>query len=322
MLPAIKRRHLLAGVGAAGLAAGVGATMLVRGHDTDQTRPLSPDEKKFKKRAVQKLGAFVGGAAESNAQEMETWLGRSLDFVMDYGDENELDNNIFRFDEWPSYRKIALAQPLSAKTGWDLGEAAKGRYDRVYTQCADNLKRVKDRLTSIRIGWEMNGGWMPWSPDGPGKNQTPANYVAAYQRFARMVRAAVPGVPLDWCPNFDKPSDMYYPGDAYVDIVGVDLYLNKEYFADDWNFVLTAPSGLNWLHRFARKHNKLISFPEWATNYDNATFVENMNAWMATRPVAYQGYWNDDNAFVGKFEHFPKVQAAYLKAFGKLSKKT
>jgi hypothetical protein len=313
----LKRRQLLAGLGAAGLAAGVGTSILARGHDSSASRPLAPDEKKFNKQVAQKVGAFVGGASEAEAKQMEAWLGRPLDFVQDYGDEQELTSNVFRFDEWPAHRQIALSQPLSSKDGWDLAEAGAGRYDRAYQECADNLKLVRKRLISVRIGWEMNGGWMPWSSGGPGKNQKPQHYVAAFRRLARMVRAAVPGVLIDWCPNFDKPSDAYYPGDAYVDVIGSDVYLNKEYFPDSWNFVLTAPSGLNWQHRFARSHDKLISFPEWATNYDSGAFVKNMHEWMSTRPVAYQAYWNDDSAFVGSFDHYPHVKAAYLKAWGR-----
>jgi hypothetical protein len=317
MIPALRRRRLLAGLGAAGLAAAVGASILARGDNVDASRTPKPGEKKFSKRVVQKLGAFVGGAAESNANEMEAWLGRPLDFVQDYGDENALNKNIFRFDEWPSHRKIALSQPLSSKEGWNLADAAGGRYDRVYAQCADSLKLVRDRLVSVRIGWEMNGGWMPWSEGGPGTNQKPEHYVAAFRRLARMIRAAIPGVPIDWCPNFDKPSDAYYPGDEYVDIVGVDVYLNKQYFPDRWSFVLQAPSGLNWLESFAQRHNKLISFPEWATNYDSGSFVSNMHDWMSQRPVIYQAYWNDDSAFPGKLDHYPHAKEAYLKAWGR-----
>ena len=318
MASVLKRRQVLAGIGAVGIG-GIGAAIFARGAET--APPPAPAAPLSQKRVPQKLGAFVGGAAESNAKAMEAWLGRPLDFVQDYGDEFELATNTFRFDQWPAYRKISLSQPLSSKHGWDLAQAAAGHYDGLYQTCADNLKRVRDRLISVRIGWEMNGGWMPWSQGGPGSNQKPEHYIAAFRRMAKMVRAAVPGVPIDWCPNFDKPSEQFYPGNAYVDIIGVDLYLNKEYFPDSWNFVLEAPSGLNWLEQFAQTRDKLISFPEWATNYDSDSFVKNMYEWMKNRPVAYQAYWNDDNAFVGSFDHYPKVKAAYLKAWGRAQKK-
>ena len=303
------RRQLLS---TSGLAA-LGAAAALR--CTREPTPIHVGDWSFAPRVHQKVGAFVGGASEEQARAMERWLGRPLDFVQDYG-AGTVVNNVFRFDEWPSFRKIALSQPLSADSGWNLGEAAAGRYDGIYARCADNLRRVRDRLICVRIGWEMNGDWMPWSLGGPGTAQTPENYVGAFRRLARMIRTAVPDVPIDWCPNFDKPSEAWYPGDEYVDIIGLDVYLNKRWIANDWNEVLSLPSGLRWLERFAQAHKKLISFPEWATNYDDGKFVENMHAWMRKRPVVYQAYWNDDNAFPGRFERYPSVQRAYLKAWG------
>jgi hypothetical protein len=300
----VGRRELL--VGAAGVLAG--ASVLARQSEA------SPDAWRKLHALPHKLGAFVGGAQEGRAQEMETWLGRSLDFVQDYGDGDVL-NNTFRFGEWPNHRKLALSQPLSAG-GWDLAEAAAGRYDNVYARCVHNLKFVRERLISLRIGWEMNGDWMPWSAGGKGKNQTPESYIGAFRRFARIVHAELPGVPIDWCPNFDKPSEQFYPGDAYVDIIGCDVYLNKQWIPNRWSTVLDLPSGLRWLERFARLHQKPISFPEWATNYDDGSFVRNMYDWMRSRPVVYQAYWNDDNAFPGRFKRYPSVERAYLAAFG------
>lgn len=73
---------------------------------------------------------------------------------------------------------------------------------------------------------EMNGNWSPWS--GTLNGNTPAKAVAGY-RHVRTVFGDVPNVKFGWAPNSnsvpntaENAIEKYYPGDAYVDYVGVD----------------------------------------------------------------------------------------------------
>lgn len=79
----------------------------------------------------------------------------------------------------------------------------------------------------IRFAPEMNGTWEPW---GVGANgNTAADLVAAWQHVHQVFDDAdVTNVRWFWCPNVptagQAPLSDLYPGDAYVDVVGLDGY--------------------------------------------------------------------------------------------------
>lgn len=272
------------------------------------------------------LGAYVGGGQSTYLPDLvalEDWLGRTCDFILAYGDAG-VAANTFRFDDtdpngWPTNVRLALGQPLTI-AGWDMAQAAAGVYDALFQQAADNLLdlNVQRRIVDLRIGWEMNGDWYPWSLGGAGTNQTPANYVATFRRIALMVRGTCPNIAITWCPNFDREGMAWYPGDDVVDIIGTDIYVNSAFFADDFDFFRTAPCGLDWLEEQGVTRNKKIAIPEWATNYNTANFVTPFAQWLRERAsiVAYHAYWDSDDAFPGAFANYPVVQAAFQHEFG------
>jgi len=83
----------------------------------------------------------------------------------------------------------------------------------------------------LRFAHEMNGNWYPWSA---GKNgNTPEQYVAAWRRIHDIFGAE--GVNQYarwvWSPNVESGAeytpitmDRFYPGDQYVDWIGIDGY--------------------------------------------------------------------------------------------------
>ncbi len=103
----------------------------------------------------------------------------------------------------------------------------------------------------VRFAHEMNGSWYPWAQD-------PRGYVGAFRTMASAVHARAPGSAMMWAPNYgggypfaggdhqagagseaerlldtdgdgaltgaDDPYAPYWPGEAYVDWVGMSLY--------------------------------------------------------------------------------------------------
>lgn len=120
---------------------------------------------------------------------------------------------------------------------------------RVTTKIASYNRRGVPVL--VRFAHEMNGSWYPWA-------QQPAAYVKAFRTVASAVHRGAPGSAMLWAPNYgggypfaggryqavagsrdaaaldtdhdgavtrlDDPYAPYYPGDAYVDWVGMTLY--------------------------------------------------------------------------------------------------
>ncbi|WP_374967944.1 glycoside hydrolase family 26 protein [Terrabacter sp. BE26] len=86
----------------------------------------------------------------------------------------------------------------------------------------------------LRWGAEMNGDWYAWS--GTAVGNKPSVFVAAWRHIHDVfARAGVRNVAWVWAPNADShPGGTsttswnswrnYYPGDAYVDWVGIDGY--------------------------------------------------------------------------------------------------
>ncbi len=82
----------------------------------------------------------------------------------------------------------------------------------------------------VRWGHEFNGNWYPWGIANNGNN--PSLYVSAYRHVHDLVVAAgATNVQWVWCfNNGSTPDASYndpaqsYPGDAYVDWVGIDGY--------------------------------------------------------------------------------------------------
>ena len=101
-----------------------------------------------------------------------------------------------------------------------LADVASGKYDASITTWANNVKSYGQPFF-MRFAHEMNGSWYAWG-------QKPADFVAAWKHFHDVV-AAAGATNITWVfnPNLDigpyKIAD-YWPGDAYVDWMGLDGY--------------------------------------------------------------------------------------------------
>lgn len=102
---------------------------------------------------------------------------------------------------------------------------AAGRHDQHLIAWADAMAGVRTPVL-LRFAHEFNGDWYPWSPAG---GTTPDTYIAAWRHihdlFARRGGTEVRWV---WSPDAgDHPGTAlrdWYPGDDYVDVVGIDGY--------------------------------------------------------------------------------------------------
>ncbi len=85
----------------------------------------------------------------------------------------------------------------------------------------------------VRWGHEMNGNWYPWSMGYAGTNKgitAVAEYIAAWKYIHAKVKAADATVKMMFCPNGEDVGgtamEAYYPGDSWVDLLGLDSYNN------------------------------------------------------------------------------------------------
>ena len=102
---------------------------------------------------------------------------------------------------------------------------AAGEYDDYLADWAHAFAAVGTTVY-LRFAHEFNGDWYPWSPVG---GTTPGDYVDAWRHLHGVFRRQAAGNLLwMWWPNacstIDVPLQAWYPGDAYVDAIGIDGY--------------------------------------------------------------------------------------------------
>jgi hypothetical protein len=168
-----------------------------------------------------------------------------------------------------------------------LRAGAAGDNDAAFQTLAERLVAAGSGDAILVPAWEMNGTTYDdrCGPD-------PTAWKTYWRRVVTTMRS-VPGARFrfDFAPDRGPdaiPWPQCYPGDAYVDIIGMDSY-DKEpgsTFAD----YVDQPYGLAAQVTFAAAHRKPISYPEWGNfEYgDDPAYVASMLDWIADHDTVYQ----------------------------------
>lgn len=173
-------------------------------------------------------GAFVSGMG--NISPFESMTGKELAIVMWYIDWNasfpEKDLNEVR--SRGAIPMITWEPRLAAP--YTLEAIASGEYDSYINNFAVSARKWKYRFF-LRPMHEMNGFWYPWS--GAQNGATTESFIRAWKRIHGIFADnGATNVTFIWSPNWESmPSpegwnriQNYYPGDQYVDWVGIDGY--------------------------------------------------------------------------------------------------
>jgi endoglucanase len=124
--------------------------------------------------------------------------------------------------------------PLVTWHGTNLDEIISGADDALIHTRAQAVRDFGAPIF-LRWGWEMNGDWYEWSGianNTPGATDGPAKYVAAWRHIHDIfVEENVTNAVWVWSINHESvpraswnAPEAYYPGDEYVDWVGIDGY--------------------------------------------------------------------------------------------------
>ena len=289
------------------------------------------------------LGVYAGAGKPSAVAAFESNIGRPVASVHEaLARENwvNLSNPLWFAEQWnaSSYRqRVMYSVPMLPDSGGTLAEGARGAYNEHFRLLALRLVASGEGSATLRIGPEFNGNWFRWTiavPNGA------ADYAAFWRQIVTTMRS-VPGAAFkfDWCANGGSSwvggqqlqAAAAYPGDAYVDYIGLDVYdqswsPNRHDPAARWNEFVNTRNGLAWQKRFAAAHGKAMTFPEWglskrADGYgggDNPYFIEQMHDWIAANNVAYHMYFEhgDGNGDYALFSGWaPKAAVRFIELF-------
>ena len=209
------------------------------------------------------LGVYVGNADASSATAMASFKASYDAHNAILGEKPKYFNTFtdYRFapSTWASSARFGAvsatlsgADYLAASSGitpdvgvpmsWSGHGTAKvadfyratiaGTYDSAYKGIVDAWADGGYKTVDFRPGYEMNGTFQIWSPNNskdPAANQL---FVQAFQHIADLLHSEGDARGIDavvhWNPtaiNYTNyPVTTLYPGDAYVDVIGVDEY--------------------------------------------------------------------------------------------------
>ena len=300
-------------------------------------RPVTAPGERTDARAIP-LGDYAGLANPAGIEAFASSTTTHPVLATDYLDRGHgwtgLDSAT-NVKAWSSttYR-LVLGVPILPGIG-TLARGASGAYNAYFVTLARTLVHDGEATAVLRLGWEFNGTWFRWSA----RRAADARNFAAYWRQIVTAMRSVPGEQFRflWNPNAASPTgyapDAAYPGDAYVDYVGTDIY--DDYFGPGprsatsaWANQLSQQWGLDWLASFAAAHHKPIAIPEWSADYrsdghglgDDPAFVDHVASWFVGNNVAFADVWSYDSSPTSRNDlldgSFPQALAAFKADFG------
>ncbi|MGY1833877.1 glycoside hydrolase family 26 protein [Blastococcus sp. SYSU DS0510] len=116
--------------------------------------------------------------------------------------------------------------PRADQQAYSLESIANGEHDRYIDMFGDSIRDLPTTVT-IRLMHEMNGNWYPWGVGANGNEV--GQFVLAWRHVHdRFAALGVANVEWLWAPNAlytgSAPLAPLYPGDSYVDAVGISNY--------------------------------------------------------------------------------------------------
>jgi hypothetical protein len=235
---------------------------------------------------------------------------------------------VHRYYPWSGYAPVAEPQVpadavlMASWHGTTYGRITSGASDRTIATMATRLAGLK-RPVLLRWGWEMNGNWFAW--DGTHNGKKPAGYVKAWHRMHRIFHDHGAGnVAWVWGPNWNSGPDVawnkfqhYYPGDGYVDWVGVSGY----------NFSGESPRTLFTPIVEAYGRRKPIILAETAAvnhgQHSKARWIRKLSAYVAATPSIGAVVWFDTDTQKGTRRNFrPDTDAETLAAYRSMARRS
>ena len=234
---------------------------------------------------LESLGVYTGYQSPGTTNSFSAALGNQPVFGMDFLDGSSWSSLV---NSAPSYMSawsrsgysMVWGVPMlpdsfspdsdpadTSGSAYGLAQGAAGSYNSYFLKLAQEMVAGGQGSSIVRLGWEFNGGWFPWSAKGQA-----AAFVGYWRQVVDTMRS-VPGQDLrfEWNPTAGDEGvgnlADFYPGNASVDYIGLDLYdqawATYPGITSQWNTFLTEPYGLDWLASFATSMGKPITLPEW-----------------------------------------------------------
>ena len=134
-----------------------------------------------------------------------------------------------------------------------LSAIISGRYDDYIRYFAQEAKAWGHPFF-LRLDWEMNGYWFPWSDTANGNRR--GEFVRMWRHVHDIfTEVGANNVSWVWCPNVNiggelQPLKQVYPGDRYVDWTGLDGF--------NWGIRHGSPGWLSFHQVFRKTYRQVV----------------------------------------------------------------
>lgn len=148
---------------------------------------------------------------------------------------------------------------------------SSGEYDHYMRDICEVLDQMDSPLT-VRFAQEMDDFssqfiWAGWEPE---------NYILAFQRMIGICRAEAPRINVMWSPLGYNNMAEYYPGDDFVDLIGLSVFGYQQWEEDILGRALSFEEILGPRYDRAAQFNKPVVVPELGFSGD-ADYVKSWN---------------------------------------------
>ena len=194
------------------------------------------------------------------------------------------------WEPWSSDFKIADENNDLRENRRVLKYIHEGLFDDYITKFADKLAEY-NKPVFLRFAHEFNNPGYPWSADG---GNTPEDFKAAWRHIHAILKdRGANEVMLVWNPWKPRGMEQYYPGDQYVDWVGLTMlnYQELNQNGEELAFEELYLPFRNKLHWFTRKPVMLAEFG--SLNLDGK-----QNAWLNDAMTSISDIFNEIGAVV------------------------
>jgi len=165
-----------------------------------------------------------------------------------------------------------------------LNSIANGAYDSYIQTWANGIASLPYTVY-LRPLHEMDGTWYPWGQGVNGNN--PSQFIAAWRRIHSVFTArGVKNVKFVWCPNNSNngiDQRTLYPGDDYVDWIGLDAYASSASGPASFKKIITTNCNpINPYARLTSMTNKPMMIAEFGAQEPPAGSPTSKGQWFQT----------------------------------------
>jgi hypothetical protein len=208
---------------------------------------------------------------------------------------------VISWEPRPTVQAVGPDSDNTVADGFTLASIIDGTHDQYIDQFATAVRDL-GLPVGIRFAHEMNGNWFPWSEDTNGNHR--GEYVQAWRHVHdRFTQLGATNAVWIWSPNVvtARPSVRLaplYPGDDYVDWLGIVGYYRRVYYDDNGNpkaptFDNTYASTLDEIRAVAHKPIVLTEVGATEVGGNKAAWIRSLFEGVAANPDIIGFVWFD-----------------------------